>query len=232
MLEVANCIVLDLETLHSADDCVYCGHPKGECTTSPQVMPHKFVPIGWNDKNALGLSIGCYWDYRDARIHWFDDTSLESTVRQFVGREPLLVSFNGIGFDFALMRALLRHRQEATAKTNVLCDQFKLLAASSYDILAEIWAVDSKSKFVRGLNSLDAIARANGLGAKLSEGAQAPRDWQDGKIAQVVEYNVDDVLKTKALFEIVCAGKPILRGDGKPITLPVPPFLSKEVANG
>ena len=101
-----------------------------------------------------------------------------------------------------------------------LCDTFKTLCATSYDILHEIWRVDPARKFEAGLNSLDAISQANGLGPKLSSGAQAPRDWQAGRYAQVIEYCMDDVWKTKALFERICAGEPILRGDGQPIVLP------------
>jgi hypothetical protein len=103
-----------------------------------------------------------------------------------------------------------------------LCDAFKALAAISYDILAEIWRVDPKRKFERGLNSLDAIAQANGLGAKLSNGAQAPRDWAAGRHADVVNYCADDIYKTMALFETICTTGQILRGDGKAIQLPIP----------
>jgi hypothetical protein len=150
-----NIIVLDLETLHSADS----------------------LPTGWNDKKALDLSIGAYWDYQDGRIHWFDRASLEATMRYLVERQPLMVSFNGIGFDFSLMRALLRQEAEtfegeAYQDMNWLCERFKTLAATSYDILAEIWAVDSEGKFVRGLNSLDAILAANNLGKKTGDGAK------------------------------------------------------------
>ena len=103
-----------------------------------------------------------------------------------------------------------------------LCDTFKTLCAQSYDILAEIWKVDPARKFEPNLNSLGAISQANGLGTKLSHGAQAPRDWQAGRYAQVIEYCLDDVWKTKALFERISRGEPILRGDGQPIKLRLP----------
>jgi len=219
MLEGKNIIVLDLETLHSADD----------------------IPSGWTNKPALGLSIGCYWDYTTQRMQWFDRQSLLATLTHLVQRQPLMVSFNGIGFDFPLMRGLLRQEAEAldigfgaeaqrADELQCLCDDFKVLAAGSYDILAEIWKIDPAGKFKRGLNSLDAISQTSGLGAKLSHGAQAPQDWKDGRIAQVLNYCQDDVYKTRALFERTVDSKPITRGDGEEMLLPDP--FAAEVYSG
>lgn len=243
----SNTIVLDLETALSADDCRHCGkdlaqhYADGACLPWEGERPAddvtQFSAIGWNNKPALGLSIGCYWDYQDSRIHWFDGHTMEATVQQFVERQPLLVSFNGIGFDFVLMRGLLRQRAEGItfedlvgrenedaiaqyqASMTMLCDTFKTQCAASYDLLAEIWKADPKGKFVRGVNSLDAIAQANGLGAKLSHGAQAPRHWAAGKYADVLNYCQDDVYKTKALFELIQEKGGLLRGDGQWLAL-------------
>ena len=238
-----NTIVLDLETVRSADDCRHCGltevdhDPLAGGLLCPRLSGgdgETFTPLGWDNKPALGLSIGCYWDYQDSRIHWFDVHSLEATVRLLVERQPLMVSFNGIGFDFVLMCGLLRQEADrladsadledriASKNLTMLCDTFKAQCATSYDLLAEIWKADPDRKFERGLNSLDAIAQANGLGAKLSHGAQAPRDWADGRYADVLNYCADDVYKTKALFELVATTGGVLRGDGQRIALPTP----------
>lgn len=251
-----NISVLDLETAKSAEDCRHCGQAEEGHVRAPMIGGHPgvlrcyagstgpgFQAIGWENKAALGLSIGCYYDYADTRCHFFDVHTLEETMRHLVQRQPLLVSFNGIAFDFPLMRGLLRQEAERIRLNDVppgqevrtvdhaaekaqalvdLCDAFKTLCATSYDILAEIWKADPTRKFEPGLNSLDVIATANGLGGKLSHGAQAPRDWQAGRYAQVCNYVMDDVYKTAALFEMICEGKPILRGDGLPITLPWP----------
>lgn len=237
-----NTIVLDLETARSADDCRHCGHQKsahydaGACADwdgqKPPRSVTQFSPIGWNNKSALGLAIGAYYDYEDQRIHWFDVHTLEATIDLFIERQPLMVTFNGIGFDFVLMRGLLRREaeQQGGCPTGIdrqnhlvwLCDTFKVQCAASYDILAEIWKVDPARKFERGLNSLDAIARANGLGGKLGHGALAPRDWAAGRYADVLNYCQDDVYKTKALFEGILEHGNLLRGDGIAISLPCP----------
>jgi len=201
MYDGQNIIVLDLETLHSAED----------------------LPTGWDDKVALGLSIGAYYDYQDGHVHWFDTLSLYDTMRHLVSRTPLMVSFNGIGFDYALMCAVLRRRadmslghQEFRRSMLELCDQFYALAAVSYDILAEIWRVDADRKYERGLNSLDALLLANHLPAKSGHGAQAPRDWWAGRIADVLNYCQRDVWLTRLLFELICQRQgQLMRGDGR-----------------
>jgi hypothetical protein len=238
-------IVLDLETAQSADDCKYCGKGINECTGYGSLQSegryHMFDALGWLNKPALGLSIGCWYDYRDGRIHWFDRQTLEATVQHLVDTQPLLVSFNGVAFDFPLMRGLLRQRADAlrlnegnttrTVEASAdragalidMCDTFKRQCAPSYDILRALWDANPGSKMVRGLNSLDAIAQANGLGAKIGHGAQAPRDWRDGQYAKVLNYCQSDVYLTKALFELILTNNGVLlRGNGVPLTLPLP----------
>ena len=231
-----NILVLDLETRRSATDCRFCQDAQGEHALK---QSHGYTPLGWENHAALGLAIGCYWRYADNRLGWFDGPTLAALVQDLVERQPLLVSFNGLGFDFVLMRALLDEqaetlRREAGAVVNeaealwALSTQFQALFTQSYDLLAEMWKVDAARKFERGLNSLDAIAQANGMDAKALDGATAPRLWAQGRYAEVIAYNVADVLKTKRLFELVCAGEPLRRGDGTSITLPLPAFMPVE----
>jgi hypothetical protein len=233
MLPGKNCLVLDLETAHSADDCQYCGQEAsdhlslsggGHCGHLLTTVPGStFARIGWDNTRALGLSVGCYFDYQDMAVHWFDGPTLEATVASFVERQPLLVSFNGIQLDFRLMRALLREGEDPLRMA--LCDTFKVLCAASYDILAEIWKADPARKFERGLNSLGAISEANGYGAKAMDGVQAPRLWRAGRYAEVLNYCAGDVDKTRRLFEQILTTGTLLRGDGEPITLPLPPQM-------
>lgn len=246
MIDLAglNVVVLDIETLKSADDCRHCGTAKEAHAPDqrrgdgslwvwpcPDGRPASYAGIGWERKADLGLSIGCYWSYADMRLHWFDRHTLEATMRLFVEAKPLLVSFNGIQFDFSLMRGLLRQQADDGHEcalwgdqVRLLCDQFKALCASSYDLLAEIWTLRPEDKLVRGLNSLDVLCRANGLPLKEMDGASAPRLWAQGRYAEVLTYCAGDVERTRLLFEMVCAGKPIIRGDGESLRLP-PPML-------
>jgi hypothetical protein len=220
---MSNIIVLDLEAARSAVDCKHCNRPKIEHGLENDHLCVHYDPIGWSNKPALGLSIGGYYSYADDRVHWFDEHNLLLTIARLVDEQPLMVSFNGIAFDFPLMRGILRRRadncsDEPDYNLHALCDRFKTLAAKSYDILAEVWKAAPADKMKRGLNSLDAISRANGVGGKLSHGYQAPRDWASGRRADVINYCQDDILKTRALFDIIREQEGILsREDGSKV---------------
>lgn len=62
MLEGKNIICLDLEVLHSPDDCRHCGHPIdhhdttfGYCGANPLGGDAtRFEAIGWDNKTAAG----------------------------------------------------------------------------------------------------------------------------------------------------------------------------------
>lgn len=238
-------IILDLECAHSPDDCRYCGKAREQHMAGVMVCPTEdpfsidasryYTALGWNNKPALGLSIGCYWSYARRRLVWFDTPSLEDTVRFLVATEPYMVSFNGIGFDFVVMRGLLRRQAEVlhntgdpaqqaqAAELHALCDLFKMHCARSYDLLATIWESDPASQRVRGVNGLDALCNANGLGAKLGDSAAIPLAWQQGHVAHVVNHCGDDVLLTRDLLELVIVQGYLERSGAPRVTLPPPP---------
>lgn len=244
MLEGQNVCVIDVETLHSAQECRHCGKAKedhanivAEFVDAPKPIWYcgqgntVYEAIGWDNHIALGLSIGCLYRYDTDRYQFFDVHTLEDTMSWLVEAQPLLVSFNGIRFDFPLLYGLLNAKAEAL-QTELgfasdrclslwnICCVFKTQYLVSYDILAEIWQADPDDKFKPGLNSLDAISVANGYGRKEMDGVTAPRRWKAGKIANVVNYNMGDVWKTRKLFEQIMITGIILRGDLKPIALP------------
>lgn len=218
LLSCANIIVLDLETLYAAQDCAGCLGPHGAGAGC-----ESYAPIGWDNVGALGLSVGGYYDYEDGLVHWFDMASLGMVMADLMARRPLVVTYNGKHFDLRLMHALgagILHDAASSAA-------WSSLAEESYDVLAEIWALDPESKFTKGLNSLDAVARANGLGGKLIHdgGLLAPVLWRTGRYAEVLNYCQHDILLTKALFEMVVAGRPLRRSDGSALTLRCPSSL-------
>lgn len=231
MLEGRNILVYDVETAYSADACRLCGklepeHDSGET----------FQAIGWDNKAALGLSIGCYYDYQDGHYHFFDPPTLADTVSLWAYREPLLVSYNGLAFDGPLLRAVLwdqgeqcrlGHRGDRSVAERgqaliALCEPLGALSAQGYDILDALWQADPQGKYIKGRHGLGAVSQANGFGGKDLTGALAPTLWQAGEYARVVNYCRADVSKTKALFETILTRGALCRGDGQRIPLSLP----------
>jgi hypothetical protein len=143
---------------------------------------------GWHDHANMGISVICTFDYATQRFRVF----LEDNMNEFLAlaRERLMVGFNSIPFDDAVINA-------------VYGDRYQPLA--SYDILRETWIAaglgpDFEYPSHAGY-SLDAIAHANHFSGKSGHGALAPVQWQRGEIGSVIDYCLQDVAITKRLFD-------------------------------
>ena len=214
---MANVCILDLETLHSAEECGHCGLDEDAHEDWGTLGgSHRYIPIGWRNYAALGLSLGCALPV-GGLPQFFDGRSLPGFLAGMAQQHACLVTFNGTGFDLPLLGALA---------TQLGVDHALMAAWEAlphYDMLAEIWKLDGAQKYAKGTNSLNALARANGLGGKTGDGAQAPRDWQDGKHAQVINYCLHDCWLTMQLYQQIVRGDALQRGNGAPaLTLPLP----------
>ena len=228
-----NIVVLDCETLRAADDCRWCAlaqdaHDNANCPTrDPRLPATQYSPIGWGALYVLGLSVGCLYRFSTDQYLVFDDVMIADTMQALVTDAPLLVSMNGKQFDGPLLAHNLPMAPgpEPLEQQRCLLVQWQALWDRSYDILAEIWAADPASKFVKGLNSLEALSIANGYGMKAMSGAMAPRLWRAGQHAPVINYVLSDVWKTRKLFEQIVAGTPLRRHNGSELLLPSPTII-------
>lgn len=221
MLAGSNTLVLDLVTRLSPEACRHCGTRRTEhlVGTMACVTGHftQFEPVGWKTPSVLGLSIGCYYDYQDATVHWFDPSTLPATVRTLVDRQPLLVSFHGLQRSFPVMHDVCMenspHRGGAA---------FTVLYRASYDIFDQIGLVDPSQYKEWTLYSLPVLAQANGYGAKVLDDSLIPMRWSLGRYAKVLNACQTRVGQIKGLFETIITTGHLRRGDGLPMHLPLP----------
>lgn len=169
----SNIVVLDLEIKQSPND----------------------IPSGWSNLLKLGLSIGCYFDYKYARFVWFDDNNIDKVIKHLVKRQPIIVSFNGDTFDFPLMGKVF---VSLGGDKNIEKSFLDLTAEKGFDIFTLIKRI---SKPVKGAHNLDAICAANDCGKKRGDGAMAPKLWKNRKYAELFNYCQNDVIMTRLLFE-------------------------------
>jgi DEAD/DEAH box helicase domain-containing protein len=187
------------------------------------VCPPETVPGGWENLAGLGLSLGAWWDYQTSRIVWFDRQNLAESIGQLLDRLPLLVTFNGRRFDLALMQAVWMDADRLPFDHPEV-RAWEALCAAGCDLLQAVWAAERQGgRVMRGVNSLDALCAANGLGAKTGTGAEAPRWWAEGQVARVANYCQHDVYLTRDLLEYALAhdGWLTRRDDRLQIALPL-----------
>ena len=154
---------------------------------------------GWDDYENMGISvIGVNFiseEFDKIFNHNLQATNSESLIGAFqegLDITDVLVGFNNQSFDDKLLKANKLFIPESVI---------------NYDLLAEIWeGAGLGREFIYPTHTgfgLDAICKANGLGKKSGDGANAAVLWQKGKHQEVIDYCENDIKLTRKLFELI-----------------------------
>lgn len=145
---------------------------------------------GWSDHARMGISVIGAYDYLEGRTRVFCADNFPAFIDRAQQPGTLLVGFNSIPFDNAVIAATLGASFEET---------------QCYDLLREIWiAAGLSPTFERGTHGgygLDAVCAKNFGTQKSGNGALAPVLWQKGQIGEVIDYCLNDIRLTKQLFD-------------------------------
>lgn len=160
---------------------------------------------GWHDHQDMGVACICAYDYSEERYRVFTAGNYAEFFDLAKERSPL-VGFNNIPFDNRVINAVLGG---------------PLPEEKCYDLLREIWAaVGLGPEFRFGTHNgygLDAVCRANDIGAKTGTGAMAPVWWQQKLYGRVIDYCLSDVRLTKLLFELAVENRVRSPKTGQPL---------------
>lgn len=135
---------------------------------------------GWGNIPRMGLAVAVVYDSREKAYlkYWEDD--VDALVEKLLSAD-LVVGFNHIRFDYAVLSAYTRRDLPRNAK--------------SFDILADI-----KERLDFRL-SLGHLCEATLGRPKTADGLVSLQWWKEGKRDQVADYCQVDVELTKELFE-------------------------------
>ena len=151
-------------------------------------------PIGWNDKDKMGISVAVTFDYLSGEYKIWMDDNLEEFI-DMLASSDMVVGFNSINFDNPVVTA------EAGVQGIELPDDFcASLNALSYDICKESLAANGYKRSPGGFKMEDHLSALYGMG-KTEDGADAPKFYQAGKLGKVITYCMADVHRTRLLFE-------------------------------
>lgn len=154
---------------------------------------------GWDDHANMGISVICGYEYASQRYRVFCADNMHEFVAA-IERADLIVGFNSIPFDNAVIRAVWQPLVKFP-------DNWE---SKSYDLLREIWVAAGLSPTfnykTHGGFGLDACCKVNFATEKSGNGALAPKWWQRGMTGNVVDYCLNDIALTKQLFDRVMAG--------------------------
>jgi hypothetical protein len=173
-----NIIVYDLEII------------KAIPTKEPRIDGVEYAE-SWQDHAAMGVSVIGAYDFAEDRYRVFTKDNWHE-FEQLIFSSPIVVGFNSIPFDNAVLKA---------------AGIVDIWEEKSYDLLREIWraaGLGEQFKYPSHTGySLDAVAKANGLSGKTGNGALAPVYWQRGQIGTVIDYCLQDVAITTKLIKKV-----------------------------
>lgn len=142
---------------------------------------------GWGDFENMGISVlGMYVSWEDRYLVWFKNCKEYLT---YFRDATYLVGFNNVKFDNKVLKVEWN---------------FPWMDSDCFDILRESWSAcgfdPDRPEGGKGF-TLNNFSENNLGESKRGHGAQAPVLWQQGKWGEVINYCLDDVAKTKKLFE-------------------------------
>lgn len=194
------------------------------------------LPNGWEDKHLMGVSSGVAWDNLAERWLIFDDHNLAQLIER-LSSAKLVVGFNHIRFDYRVLEGAVGSDADfmidrpviqtgAFRKDGEFFYNQEDVEKLDFDILLEIWKALGKgpvfNRDTHGYFGLDAVARQTlGLDmGKTGHGAHAPVLFQEGRLAKLMEYNLQDVKLTRDLFRFARKHGYVLTKDG-PVNLDI-----------
>jgi len=147
---------------------------------------------GWDSHSEMGVSVLVLFDYREGRYRVFDDQNIKEAL-DILYSYDYVVGFNTVNFDWKVIRATYTEREQLS---------------KDFDILREIWVSlglnpDRFNPATHGGYKLDDVAfETIGL-RKSGNGALAPYLYRHGKLAELVDYCLQDVKVERELFEFI-----------------------------
>lgn len=172
------------------------------------------LPNGWRDHDKMGISVLCLYDYVTGRYRVFDDATRAECVG-ILNDYDVVVGYNTVGFDWKVLDATWPRPAEVARDSR------------DFDVLRELWKSlgldpDNFNPRTHGGYKLDDVA-AETLGMRKSgDGALAPKLWQQGRIAELHDYCLEDVRIERTLFEFVARYGYVVRA-GKRIPIKFQP---------
>jgi len=171
------------------------------------------LPNGWKDHHLMGVSSGVAWSNREGRIMIFDDHNIDDLLR-LLASAPLVVGFNHIRFDYPVLLGATGvsklPRPVIAANGHVNVDVWPAVTdgvngvKTDFDLLIEVWRnMDCGPCFnpsTHGGYGLDSICELTLGRGKSGDGAHAPVLYQQGRWAELIDYNIQDVVLTRDLF--------------------------------
>ena len=161
-------------------------------------------------RGDCGLASLALADNHTGRVHLYDRRTLGACI-EHLSSANLLVGFNSINFDAPCLIGV--------AEKDGIDMRGKIELVPHYDICQEIWNAIGKRHKGWGLGPT--CERTLGIG-KSGTGEHAPVLAQQGRWAELHDYNINDVHLTQQLFNHIVLEGYVIGPDGETVHLLAP----------
>jgi hypothetical protein len=155
-------------------------------------------PMNFNDANYLSNAVTCTVQNGKEVKDWIGDSSIFRLWKYLITHQ-LVITYNGLGFDYPLWGGALYSPEDNEAKRFFE----KSLKGKTVDLCLDF-------KEALGIRVKLGDVSVPTLGdVKEMNGGFAPDLWRDGKCFEVIEYCRGDIRRTDNLFILAASGKPL-----------------------
>jgi hypothetical protein len=183
------------------------------------------------DLSEVRITLAALWDYGTMQLLWFDESTLLDLLWRLTERPSLLVTYDGLAWDLALLSQALQRLP--TLQTRTAC--WQQMVQRSCDLLARFWAAAPATRFTTGIHRFAQVCMANGLGMTRAPQGAIPHLWATGQVAAVMNHCQDDVLRLRQLFALGYQTQGVYQRYGSPVTITMPDLTAwptKETTHG
>lgn len=152
-------------------------------------------PFHFSKAELLGNAVTCTVSNIDGVKDWVGDHSIVM-MREDMFKHDIIITYNGISFDYPLWGGCIYGGQDVRAKKNFE----KMFKGKTVDLMKDFQEVLG----VRvGLNDVSVPTLGD---TKELDGGFAPDLWRAGQCLEVITYCRGDIRRTEELFKIAASG--------------------------
>lgn len=187
---------------------------------------------GWECHNNMGLGSAVAYSFNQDRYFFYLHNSDKQKLIELLNGNRV-ITYNGIRFDSKVLLGenriiettdsgvgIVVYNKARTVKWLEL-DLYLQILKSQYNLTEDFRAVGRFPKGGKGGLKLDGVTKST-LGVeqcKTSSGSEAPKMYKAGDYATLLEYNLQDTILTRKLYDFVCKNNFIKDAFGKTINL-------------
>lgn len=172
---------------------------------------------GWNNHNNMGLGSAVAYSFNQDRYFFYLHNSDKHKLVDLLNGNRV-ITYNGVGFDSKVILGEDREIEKTEKGVGILIynksrtvkwlefDIYLQILKSQHNLSSDFDALGRFPKSKKGGLKLGGVSQAT-MGVeqcKTSTGDEAPKMYKAGDYSSLLEYNLQDTILTRKLYDFLC----------------------------